>query len=405
LGRRIPGAKTERQEEEGMDRQEMLSPATYAGVREPVHRASTLPPHCYTSWEWYEQEVERVFLKEWIMVGRAEQIPNPGDYFRSDWVREPIIVVRDDRGAIRALSASCRHRGTEVASGKGHCNAFRCPYHGWTYSLRGDLLSAPGMDEVESFDKGRYGLIPVPTETWGGFIFVNFDVGAAPLMSRLGPLAERLKTYRFEDMRVTKQWSARLRTNWKIWLENSREGYHVQVVHRETYRRFYRGWTEPNWRMSGIPGVYEMMSGTNDDGLYLPRDPVFPMVEGLSREDLESTHFVIFYPLLLLNIPPSHLAFHQLLPEAPDITTVITWMCFPRSTVERPDFEEQAKTYYEIPEMFIPEDRAISETMQRGLTARLSRAGRFALEEKPCHAFANYLLDRIVGPARRGEEV
>ncbi len=382
-----------------MASQGMFSPETYAGVREPVERAFALPPYCYTSQEWYEREVEQVFMKEWVLAGRAEQIPTPGDYFRIDIVSEPIIVVRDDQGTIRAMSASCRHRGTEVVAGQGHCRAFQCPYHGWTYSLRGELIGAPAMDEVKAFDKREYGLIPVRAETWGGFIFVNFAPEAPSLMSRLGEVADRFKTYKFEDMRVTKQWEARLNCNWKIWLENSREGYHVKVVHRETYRRYYKGWAAPTWRMAGTPGVYEVMSGTNDDGLYLPRDPAFPMIEGLSQEDLESTHFLIFYPALLLNIPPSHVAFHQLLPEGPDFTTVVTWMCFPKSTVERPDFEEKVTMYYEIPESFFPEDRAICAANHRGQRARLSRPGRFALEEEPCHAFANYLLDRVLGPS------
>jgi phenylpropionate dioxygenase-like ring-hydroxylating dioxygenase large terminal subunit len=385
-----------------MDTRQMFSPATYAGVRKPVERATTLPPHCYTSPEWYRAEVERVFLKEWILAGRAEQVPEPGDYYRIDLVGEPIIVVRDDQGTIRALSAACRHRATEVVAGQGRCRSFQCPYHGWTYSLRGDLIGAPDMHEVEGFDRKDWGLVPVRTETWGGFIFVNFDPDAPPFMDRLGEVAARFGAHRFEEMQVTKQWSARLACNWKCWLENSREGYHVKIVHKETYRRFYRGWSAPNWRMAGRPGVYELMSGTNDDGLYLPRDPVFPMVEGLSPEDLETTHFLIVYPSLCLNITPAHLAFHHILPEGPESTTITTYMAFPAGTIARPDFEDAVKSYYEIPEMFIPEDRAIAETMQRGLRARLGRPGRFALEEKPCHAFANYLLDRVVGDGRSG---
>lgn len=379
-----------------MDSRGMFSREAYAGVREPVERAFTLPPHCYTSEAWYRREVERVFLKDWVMVGRAEQVPEPGDYMRLDYVGEPILVARDDQGTIRAMSAACRHRGTEVVAGRGNCRAFQCPYHGWTYNLRGELIGAPDMHEVERFDRRDWGLVPIRTELWGAFIFVNFDPDADPLMARLAEVADRFRTHRFEEMRVTRQWAARLNCNWKCWLENSREGYHVKIVHKETYRRFYRGWSAPNWRMAGRPGVYELMSGTNDDGLYLPRDPVFPVIEGLSQEDLETTHFLIFYPTLCLNITPSHLAFHQILPEGPEWSTIITWMCFPQRTIERADFEEEAKRYYEIPEMFIPEDRAIAETMQRGLRARLGRPGRFALEEKPCHAFANYLLDRVL---------
>lgn len=382
------------------DKRAMFDPATYANVRRPLAQAHTLPPHAYTHAEWYRRELDEVLFKQWIFVTRVEEIPNAGDYLRVDVGGEPIIVVRDKEGRIRAMSASCRHRGTEVAAGRGNCASFKCPYHGWVYSLNGELIGVPGMDGVEGFDRRDWGLIPVRTETWGGFVFVNFDPASPPLLAAMGDLPERFKAYRFEEMRVTKKWVNRVEANWKIWLENSREGYHVNVVHRETYRRFYHGRTPGEWRCSGISGVYEILSGTNDDGLYLPPNPVFPFVDGLSKEDQETTHFVIFYPLFLLNIPPSHLALHQLFPEGPEVTTVVTWMCFPKSTVERPDFEHAAKAYYEIPEMFIPEDKQACAAVQRGIRAGLAQPGRFSLEEKPCHEFAKYLLDRVVGPAK-----
>jgi choline monooxygenase len=375
----------------------MFDPATYADVWRPLPQASTLPPYAYTSPAWYQREVQEVFLKQWIFVTRLEEIPNPGDYLRVDVAGEPIIVVRDKEGQVRGLSAACRHRGTEVAAGQGNCASFKCPYHGWVYSLKGELIGVPGMDGVEGFDRKDWGLPAVRTEVWGGFVFVNFDLASPSLLASMGDLPRRLETYRFEDMRVTRKWVNRVEANWKVWLENSREGYHVNVVHRETYRRFYHGRTPGEWRTEGVQGVYEILSGTNDDGLYLPRDPAFPFVEGLSQKDRETTHFVIFYPLLLLNVPPSHLAFHQLLPDGPDATTVVTWMCFPKSTAGRPDFEEAAKAYYEIPEMFIPEDKAACAAVQRGVGARLARPGRFSLEEKPCHEFAKYLLGRVVG--------
>jgi phenylpropionate dioxygenase-like ring-hydroxylating dioxygenase large terminal subunit len=375
----------------------MFKPETYAAVRLPVSRAATLPPYAYTSAEWYEREIQEVFHKQWIFVTRLEEIANPGDYVRVDLAGEPIIVVRDRERRVRAMSASCRHRGTEVAKGQGNCASFKCPYHGWSYSLTGELIGVPGMEGVEGFDRAQWGLVPIRAETWGGFVFVNLDPDSPPLAACMGDLPARLGSYRFEDMRVTKKWVNRVEANWKIWLENSREGYHVNVVHRETYRRFYQGRGDSNWRSRGMPGIYEILSGTNDDGLYLPRDPVFPLVEGLSQEDRESTHFVIFYPLLLLNVPPSHLAFHQLQPDGPHATTVTTWMCFPAGTVARADFEQAAGAYYQIPEMFIPEDKEACAAVQRGLRARLATAGRFSLEEKPCHEFANYLLDRLVG--------
>jgi choline monooxygenase len=384
-----------------MQYQNLTAPETYADVRKPLMQASTLPPYCYTAQEWYDLEVERMWRRSWILLGRAEEVPNPGDYRRVDIVGEPLIMVRGRDNLVRVFSAICRHRGCIIKRGDGNSNALSCPYHGWTYSLTGELVGVPGMKEVENFRKEDFGLIPVKTETWGGFILINLDPKAAPLMDSLGTMARRLESYRFEDMRVTRKLVNRVEGNWKIWLENSREGYHTRIVHAKTYQRFYHGRGTNEWRHVGEPGVYELMSGSNDDGLYLPLDPTLPMVEGLSEEDLNTTHFALFYPHLLLNIPPSHLAFHQLFPEGPNATTIVTWFCFPKTTVELPTFEQDVQRYYEIVEAFVPEDLEITVLTQRGLRGHLARPGRFAPDEFPCHGFANWLLDMVLDRPRR----
>ena len=122
------------------------------------------------------------------------------------------------------------------------------------------------------------------------------------------------------------------------------------------------------------------------------------MIEGLSAEDLETTHFAIYYPHVLINVPPSHLAFHQLFPHGPNATTVVTWFCFPKSTVSLPDFDRKVGAYYEMVETFLPEDKTISEQTQRGLRSSLARAGRFSIHEQPCHSFSNWLLDHVLPP-------
>ena len=141
----------------------------------PLSQASNLPSHCYTSREFYELEVREIFLKEWLCVGRQEQIERPGDYFTIEILNEPLIVVRDMTGDLHALSAVCRHRAEVVVSGEGNLRAFACPYHGWIYSLKGELLGAPEMDKMDNFDKSLNCLPSIRLEVWEGFIFINFD--------------------------------------------------------------------------------------------------------------------------------------------------------------------------------------------------------------------------------------
>jgi phenylpropionate dioxygenase-like ring-hydroxylating dioxygenase large terminal subunit len=381
----------------------MLDPKTYAGVRLPVQQASTLPPWVYWHPEWWEREREAVFASAWLFAAREEDVPEPGDYTRVDMLGEPLVIVRDGAGAVRALSASCRHRGTELVSGRGNCSTLTCPYHGWSYSLTGELLGTRGMTrETECFDKAAWSLPALRTETWGGFIFVNFDDGAAPLSTSMGDLQERFKNYRLEDMRVTRRWTRRLEANWKTWVENSRENYHTPVAHRESLRRMGRPASSTQYRMWGQPGVYLVNSGWIGGGLQVP-DAHFPFLADLCEEDLQHTHLILFYPNFIFNLLPDHMAYHQLFPEGPESTTVVSTKCFPTSVIARPGFESRLGPYYEPAELFLAEDWAICEGVQRGVRGRLGAPGRFHPQEAPCHAFANWLLDRVVGrPAADG---
>src|SRR5262245_61517314 len=122
----------------------IFAPDHYSAVRRPLEQASPLPSWCYASDEWHAREIEAIFRREWLCVGRAEQIPNPGDFFTHTLIEQPLIVVRDNKGEIRVHSAVCRHRGAIVTEGEGRCRAFVCPYHSWTYALSGELLLTPG---------------------------------------------------------------------------------------------------------------------------------------------------------------------------------------------------------------------------------------------------------------------
>ncbi len=101
--------------------------------------ADTLPPQCYTSPQFYEFELEAIFCKEWVCLGHVHQIPRPGDYFTITIGDDPLIVVRDESGDVRVVSAVCRHRGMVLAEGSGHCDRLLvCPYHEWSYDTGSD---------------------------------------------------------------------------------------------------------------------------------------------------------------------------------------------------------------------------------------------------------------------------
>lgn len=378
----------------------IFSPERYTKTRLPIELAHPLPPDVYTSQEWYDREIETIFLKRWLQVTREEEIPNPGDYVRVDIVGEPLIILRDRKGEIRALSASCRHRGSELVEGVGNCKTLVCPYHAWTYSLSGELMGAPGMENAQNFHKNEHNLPQFRVETWAGFVFVNFDQDAASLLDSLADLPERLSSYKMDEMRVTKKWENRFNANWKIWVENSREGYHVPTVHRESLDTYYPGAEATVFQPEGIAGVYAINSSDNENGLYVPRNKTLPFISGLSPEDQERTHFMVFYPHLLMNLPPDRITFHQYFPEGPEWTRIVTWCCFPNDTIELENFEQEAEDkYYPPMELFIKEDKGICEVVHRGIRGRSAQTGRYSpSQEQTVYEFSNYVLDHVVGP-------
>jgi phenylpropionate dioxygenase-like ring-hydroxylating dioxygenase large terminal subunit len=144
-----------------------------------------MPAFTYTSPEFYQREVERIWRKTWNFIGSADQIRNNGDYFTLNFAGVPIIVLRDHDGKIRAFANTCRHRGSELLEGKGNCKLIVCPYHSWTYDLSGNLRGTPEMDKTLNFNKADYGLISIAIDTWGNFLFINFDKNPEPLKKHL----------------------------------------------------------------------------------------------------------------------------------------------------------------------------------------------------------------------------
>jgi choline monooxygenase len=178
----------------------VLDPDLYRNVRKPVDEAETLPTSSYYSEEFYKAEVDNLFMKVWNFVGRVDCISKPGDYYTLEFAGVPIILTRDQRGQVRAFANTCRHRGCQLIEGVGNSKALVCPYHGWTYGLNGDLLSAPEMQLTKDFQQSAYGLKPIRLETWEGFLFINFDQKGASLTEYLGDLTEQLGSYDYSEM-------------------------------------------------------------------------------------------------------------------------------------------------------------------------------------------------------------
>ncbi len=198
------------------------------------NKARTLPAGFYASDAYLEYEKEEIFRKEWICLGVVDEVRNRGDYFTTQLLDEPLIVVRGNDDKVRVLSNVCRHRSSVIAEGKGNTKNFVCPYHAWTYATDGQLLRAPYMDKVAGFEVKGCKLPEMATEIWQGFIYVNLDGKAQPLAPRLKGIEPYIKNRHPEDLFVTAVQEEVWPTNWKCLAENYMEGYHLSMVHSKT---------------------------------------------------------------------------------------------------------------------------------------------------------------------------
>src|SRR6185437_12074670 len=138
---------------------DLFDPSRYAGVRRPLLEAQTMPVDCYTSPEFYQREIEQIFMKCWNCIGREDFIKKPGDYYTQSLVGMSLIIMRGNDNKIRAFVNSCRHRGAKLLEGDGHCAAVACPYHGWVYNTDGSLRAFNAMEEAKNLEPKDYGLV------------------------------------------------------------------------------------------------------------------------------------------------------------------------------------------------------------------------------------------------------
>ena len=197
-----------------------------------------LPVEAYTSEIWFQKEQERIFNRTWQFAGFIEDLTGAGDHLTVQAGGNNIMVVRGRDQRLRAFHNMCRHRGTQLLRTAGKaCKAITCPYHDWTYSLNGELLSVPQQErEFPQLDKSKLSLHPASVETWKGMIWVHPDPNAESLLHWLGGIQDKIGPHRPEDLvEYTEAASEHIiEANWKIIVENYIDGYHLAHLHSET---------------------------------------------------------------------------------------------------------------------------------------------------------------------------
>lgn len=374
---------------------DLFDPKVYQGVRRPLTEAETLPPACYSSPEFHRREVDAIFLKTWNLIGRLDYVKKPGDYFTFELVGIPAFVMRGQDGKVRAFINSCRHRGAKLLDGDGHCSTIRCPYHSWIYDNQGRLKSAVGMQGAANFDPATMPLMEIRLDTWAGFIFVNFSQDGGSLAEYLGDLGTYTQSYGLENMVTVKRKDFVVRSNWKLYIENSMENFHLPTVHERSIGNVQAVWTP----VIGQNAQYLILqSKTEKSRATLDGDTAFDRIPNLSGAAAEGAQYILVYPCTVIGCDLDCMWFKQMVPEGPDQVRVIAAFCFTPDQVARPDFDKIVQSYHRRFETVIGEDNGIAERQYAGLNTPFSRAGRLSRFEPLVHVIDNWILDRVVGP-------
>ena len=364
---------------------------------DPIDNAETLPPACYTDAEFYEFEKEAVFNHEWLCIGRESWVPEPGDYFTSSIVGEPLLVTRTREGELRAMSSVCQHRGMLVAEGRGNARGFVCPYHHWTYGLDGALVTAPAMNKTCNFDKSKHGLPRIRTEVWQGFLFINFDEKAPPLAPRLRALDEVLARYELpgtEDQPPQK--AGKYGWNWKVMFENNNDGYHANKLHQGPLHDFVPSALA---RFPDLPedtAGYFRWNGTRhpDASFNVTQRALLPIFPGLTEEDRAQMVFANIPPTLSLVLTADMVIYLILRADGPESLEMDTGLLLAPGATADPAFRHKMAVNMAGAEEIMAQDWHVDELVQIGLRSRFAPRGRYSWQEGAQHDFNNWLVPR-----------
>lgn len=365
----------------------------------------SLPSHYYTAPDIFQREKDLIFAQEWFCAGREEELPTPGNSNVLEVAGESILVVRTEKGELRAHYNVCRHRGARLcetaqdsrwnvnlSGGVTPTGSIRCPYHQWTYNLEGELIGAPFLKEAEGFHKEEFSLYPVGVDTWGGFIFLNLNsqhmsADERGVRSQLGPAVEGIRRYPLATLRTARNITYDVAANWKIILENYNECYHCGGLHPELCEivpDFKKaGGSNLTWE-NGIPhrdGAYTFTkSGTTS------RAP-FP---GLNEEEKLRHKGELCFPNLMLSLACDHVAAFLLWPLAPNRTRIVCSFLFHPDEIAKPAFDPaDAVDFWDLVNR---QDWAICERVQGGVSSRVHKFGYYAPMEDPSLDIRNYVM-------------
>ncbi len=367
---------------------------------------TTLPSAWYYDPVHYARELEAIWYRDWICVGRNADIPRPGDFCVAEIGNERLIVTRDGEGRPRSFHNTCRHRGSTLCrETAGHFANGRivCPYHGWTYSLAGELLATPMRIELADFHREHYRLYEAHVDVWGGFLFVNLsETPAASLSEFLGAEARNVEAWPLAALETVQRDESTLACNWKVFWENYSECYHCPRIHPELCRivPVYRDGVLSYADRRGLPST----EAAGDPrprvapGLQtwtLDGQRALPLIDGPDEMQRSlGMVFASFTASLYIVAHPDYVRSVRVMPKGPEsLQLTVDWLAPPGVATQHRDSIERM---LELGRLVIAQDGRVCELNQEGLHSRRHRRGVLVPQEHAVWQFHQWLISRLV---------
>jgi choline monooxygenase len=347
-----------------------------------VARAETLDASWYLDPAVYDREMERIFARTWQAAARLDQVAKPGDYFATEVAGEPIVLLRDQANQLKAFYNVCPHRAGIVARGAGNRKALQCLYHGWTFDLNGCLMRTPGLEGTEGFDPNNFALKPIRVDTWGPYIFVNLDPNAAPLAQVWGDALTATSGIDLNEWRLVERAEYLIEANWKVYIDNYAEGYHVPFAHPGIAKEMnLDDYFVDTWRFHSQQRVRVKPAGKGS-----ARDRRYP---NPGPNDFIKYH--VMFPNFMIDEYPDNLSVNVVKPVSVD-RTLLTFEWYFREEHD----DETMGSMVRFADEIQYEDIEICEYVQRGLKSRAYNRGRFsARHENGVHHFQALVLEYL----------
>ncbi len=352
----------------------------------PYEQALSMPRAFYTDPRVLALEKEQLFLREWVCVGRAEELSQPGDFVAFQICDEPLVIVHGDDGKIRAFSNVCRHRGALIASGSGNRKRLVCPYHNWSYDTLGRLVGTPGIGERGDFKRADCHLPEFACTLWQGFVFVSLASDPPGLAPRLAELEDLIRPYHMKQMTLRYLAEEVWPVNWKCLLENFMEGYHLSPLHRETLhsvnptrlcRHFTPGDAHFGYHAGFPPSLPRSQRGHPD----------------LTRDQIDNCVMYAVPPGLVVGCAGDYSSFLCIQPDAVDRVRVKMGLIFFGADW----LQDKVDWAVDLFQRTMAEDKTVLVQLMRGLNSRYHRAGPLAPAdlEGPTWDFYKYLHRKL----------